>query len=96
MSIIDLLDSDRRSREQYIDSKDAAWDLFQQERDALKTIAKTQGFVVIRNYRAREKEICESRLATMTKAEISAVQSELKLATRFLQYLDNMLLDIGI
>lgn len=67
MSIIDLLDSDRRSREQYIDSKDAAWDLFQQERDTLKAIAITQGFGVIRNYRAREKEICEGRLATMTK-----------------------------
>jgi len=67
MSIIDLLDSDRRSREQYIDSKDAAWDLYQQERDALKAIAMTQGFGAIRNYRAREKEACESRLATMTK-----------------------------
>lgn len=96
MNILDLLDKDRASRLIYEKSQDSAWELYQQEKDALKSISSTQGFVVIRQYRAREKDACEQRLSTMTSEDIKTVQGELRLAKRFLDYLDNMLLDVVI
>lgn len=96
MSILDLLDKDRASRMLYEKDKEKAFEMYLQEKEALKAIAATAWFVTIRNYWKREKEICEKRLATMKSEDIKWVQAELLVATRFLEYLENMLTDIVI
>lgn len=96
MNILDLLDKDRESRLEYEKDKEKAFEMYLQEKDALKSIATTPWFITIRNYWKREKEICEKRLATMKSEDIKWVQWELLVATRFLDYLNNMLTDIVI
>lgn len=96
MNILDLLDKDRESRLVYEKDKEKAFEMYLQEKDALKSIATTSWFITIRNYWKREKELCEKRLATMKSEDIKSVQAELLVATRFLEYLDNMLTDIVI
>ena len=90
MSILSLLDKDRLSRQQFEESKSEAIVLFERQRDSLLAIAETQGYKEIVAYREREVKACEERLSTMTKDNMKEVQWELKLAKRFLQFLQNI------
>lgn len=90
MSILDLLDEDRASRLKFEEKKDEALAQFQRQKDSLVAIATTQWFREIVMYWDREVKACEARLETMTKDNIKEVQGELKLAKRFLQFLENI------
>ncbi len=72
------------------EEKNEAFAQFKRQKDSLVAIAQTQWFREIVMYWDREVKACEERLATMTKDNIKEVQGELKLAKRFLQFLDNI------
>jgi hypothetical protein len=68
-----------------------AWDQFVSQKQSIEWISWTVGFREIRDYWDREVKACEARLATMKSEDIKSVQTELALANRFLNFIDNIL-----
>lgn len=90
VSILDYI-AEQKSKAVFVKDKDNAWDQFVSQKQAIEAISGTNGFKELVDYRAREKAACEKRLSTMKSEDIKAVQAELAQATRFLDFLHNIL-----
>ena len=87
MSIIDYV-KDYVSESEYQSEKNEAREQFTKSVADLWKISQTDWFNTIVEYRTREVDACEQRLRTMTSDNFKAVQSELNLAKRFLDWLE--------
>lgn len=91
MSILDLLDKDRASRIMFEEEKEDIFKQFEAQKESIASISNTNWFREIVKYWQREKEACQDRLRTMKSDNIWAVQWELEVSIRFLEFLDNIL-----
>lgn len=64
MNIFELIE-ERKSKRRYTSDKASAIDIFDKQREAVKSISDTAGFQEIRNYWIRELEASQTRLMTM-------------------------------
>ena len=87
MSVLDIV-RDRDSKQTYETDRNEAFEQFEKQVNAVSKISQTEWFQVIKEYRAREVVTCQKRLQTMKREDFRAVQAELNLATRFLDYID--------
>lgn len=87
MSVLDMV-RDRDSKQTYETERNEASEYLQNLANIVSKISHTEGFQVIKEYRAREVVACQKRLQTMRSEDFRAVQAELNLAVRFLDYIE--------
>lgn len=89
VNILDLI-AEQKSKARFYKEKDSAWDYFVKQKQSIEAISNTAGFKEIKEYRAREVVACQERLQTMKVEDIKWVQAELRLAMRFIDFLENI------
>lgn len=89
MNVIDLI-AEQKSKARYNTLKSDAWEYFVKQKSAIDWITATAWYEEIKAYREREILAAHERLGTMKSEDIKGVQAELKLATRFLDFLSNI------
>jgi len=90
VNVLDLI-ADRNSKAQFLEDKNEAREQFLQQKSAIEWILDTKGFLEIRAYWIREEQACSDRMRTAKRDDIKSVQAEWQLATRFLNFIDNIL-----
>lgn len=86
MSILDMI-KEKKSEYDYFDSVEKAMSQLQERALALSKISKTDWYDAIIQYRESEVAACRQRLRTMKSNNFHAVQAELNLAERFLDWI---------
>lgn len=89
VNVIDLL-ADYKSNRQFKSDLNDAWEQYRNQVIEIRKISKTNGFKEIINYWDREVKACEARLSTMKRWDIEWIQGELKVAKRFLDFIENI------
>lgn len=87
--VLDRIEEARQQR-QFIKREDEAMRIFTAQQSALLAISKSEGFMEIRNFRLRIYDACIQRLATCKSRDYEDVQVEMRVAKRFLDFLDNI------
>lgn len=90
VSILDFID-EQNSKKSYVADKNEAWEYFVKQKTAIDSISMTPGYKEIVEYWRREVVASQERLRTMKSEDIKAVQAELNLSRRFLEFLENIL-----
>jgi len=89
MDIIAMI-QEYNSNRRYLAGKEEAEDIFKWQLEAIKNIMHTNWFKEIRNFFIRELQLSQERLMTSKYDNIQWVQAEMKLAKRFVDFIDNL------
>lgn len=90
VNVLDLL-KEQKSLHRVRTQKQDARDHFVSQKKSLEGIKDTPWFKEVKSYWEREVLACQERLRTMKSTDIKAVQAEMDIAMRFLEFIDNIL-----
>lgn len=90
VNVLDLL-KEQKSLQKVRTAKNDARDHFVSQKKSLEAIKETPWFKEIVQYWEREVVACQERLRTMKSTDIKAVQAEMDIAMRFVEFIENIL-----
>lgn len=86
--IFDLIE-EYKSEKAYSHGEEKAIKLFSMQADAIRNIRTTDGYLAIKDFLKREKDLAIDRLASTNKADLPEVRALLNVTNKLLNFLEN-------